>query len=227
MKDSAASCEVWVEMVVPHRTCLVLALFGATSEVEADPCTPAIHGRNLPQQWREVVDLVNGELTMRTDIERCVDIDVQVDPDRHASVVVTLGERRAFRAVADPSDLRSTVLALLLDPQPALPDVGAQPDTIDGSERADPESARKRARTRDPIEHDLAARIIVPNRAAAPSQWTSGSRSERCGPTGEPIPPSPQRFESLVERGRPAWSADSQRRGDRSRWRQTGARVRR
>ena len=189
-------------MATQHRTWLALALFCVASEAEAEPCTPAIHGAELPAAWRQAVDTVNGELAMRTDIERCVDIDVRVDQDRrHASIVVTLGERRALRAVADPADLRPTVLALLLAPQPSPPDVSTQPDTIDrpgavqgpsrdltSPARAEPESAPNRPRppmwTREPVEHDLAARVIVPDRATAPiavavgiaigAVWTDG-----------------------------------------------------
>jgi hypothetical protein len=188
-------------MAVLHRTWVVLALFGATSEAEADPCTPVIHSADLPAAWQQAVDTVNGELATRTDIERCVDIDLRVDSDRrHASVVIALGERRALRIVAVPVDLRPTVLALLLQPQPAPPD-SAQPDTIDGSGAVQPpdrdltpakpaelESAPKRSRSRmwarDPTDHGLATRVIVPDRAVAPiavdvgiaigAVWTDG-----------------------------------------------------
>jgi hypothetical protein len=101
---------------------------------------------------------------MRTDIERCIDIEVRVDPDHgHARIVITLGERRAVRAVADPVDLRPTVLALLLEPRPAPAEV-TEPETIvdAGATPVEPESAR----ARDPIEHDLASQVIVTDRAA-------------------------------------------------------------
>jgi hypothetical protein len=181
-------------MAVLHRTWLVLALFGATSEAGPDPCTPAIHGTDLPAAWRTAVETVNGELATRTDIERCVDIDVRVDPDRRrASVVIALGEHRALRAVADPADLRSTVLALLLEPRPTPPDVSSgsarDPRDLTSPARAEPESPHRplAAMTwaREPIEHDLAARVLVPDRVPAPiavdigiaigALWTDGA----------------------------------------------------
>lgn len=166
-----------------RRTCLALVLAAAPA-AQAQPCTPAIHDAELPAAWQQAVDVLKTELAMRTDIERCVDIAVRVDPDlRHASVVVTLGEHRAVRAVADPADLRSTVLALLIEPAQAPPDVAAKSAVIDGSggghgparDLASPAPAEpaplhppSRNWVVEPVEHDLAARVIEHDHAAPP-----------------------------------------------------------
>lgn len=161
-------------MAVLHRASLALALVAVAREANAAPCTPVIHGLELPAAWRRAADTVNGELAARTDIERCVEIDLRIDPDgQHASLVVTLGAQRAIRALADPTDLRATVLALLLEPAPPSP----QPEPT----HVEPESAPAVApvvidppRAARVIVHESATPIAVDVGIAIGALWTDG-----------------------------------------------------
>src|SRR5687768_17032457 len=95
----------------------MLALLGAAAPVRAAPCVPVVHGADLDGDWQRAVEAMTDELSTRTDIERCVDIDVRPDGAR-MRVVVVMGDRQATRTVAEPADLRATLLSLVLVPIP-------------------------------------------------------------------------------------------------------------
>jgi hypothetical protein len=97
----------------------MLAVLGAASPARAAPCTPVVRGGELTADWQRAVEAIDRELATRLDIERCVDIAVRAD-GTGASVVVVMGGRRATRSVAEPADLRATLLALVLAPTPAV-----------------------------------------------------------------------------------------------------------
>jgi hypothetical protein len=116
--------------MVVHRAWLVLSFLGAASWADAEPCTPTIQGSELTSRWQRALDALRDEIATRSDIERCVTITLRLAPDHHhASLAVALDDRRAVRTLTDPADLRTTLLALLLEPQPTSP-VGGPPPVI-------------------------------------------------------------------------------------------------
>ena len=98
----------------------MLALLVAASPARAEPCAPAVHRGELTEDWERAALAVDHELATRPDIERCVDIEIEVRvAGAPATVVVVIGDRRATRSVAEPADLRATLLALVLAPIPS------------------------------------------------------------------------------------------------------------
>ena len=189
-----------------RHTWLVVAVLSLAGRVAAEPCTPEVRASGEDQAWKRAIDAVRGELASRGDIERCAAIEVRVEPrGQDTEVTVVIDGRRAVRMVADPADMRTTLLSLLLEPELGRDGGTAEVPTPEPASTAPP-IAETSTPQYVPLTLGLEAetRVVVPAPARA-SIAIDASLAMGASWSGGAVQPTAA---AMLRETRQAWSID-------------------